>query len=546
MKPLNFFDLYLKPDDPLSIRNDSPEDINSSLLKFGATIRELQEVDDWINIALTPCETHISLPLEIKKNATLVWRQMYCLLLEALENIINKNNIKKLPDILEMLFIVISKLDQQDLLEGLIKKFLELGDKDAISDLPSNLKTVLYIHFLKNGYEDQVFKWLDSISDQKTIEYDIGLIAGNYLAHNGKREHSRRLISMMNIETNGHQRYSPNKILKFIDLQMQSESIDSARQTLLNMNPDKINSNEELGVYMAFLIRTGFPKKALKISENLMRVDNPWTETYFYRAVANRCLFKYAQAFESIDLDETYNGEREQNVYCRGQFLWETDHHEKACELINFSLSHSKYFTTETQGTLHNLLAVIYRSRGLMGLALSEHEKAVKMYPKTWRVYFEKALTLQYIDKFNDALNIASQGAEQYHSVNNLCIFLEQSLRSNLPGHVLSPDSAKQCFYHSRNMLAPWFPLQAWAALLACKSFYFYGMKKELSSAIESLRYSVGFLHRKYRTHACDLLIKGDVMKKREYAKVYARAAFPFLPETSIDHQILIKEAIIN
>jgi tetratricopeptide (TPR) repeat protein len=509
-------------------------------------VEKAKGVDSWAELALSGSSFDCSPPLEIENVAANVKNDLRDIIFQLIEKLIILDQYKEALFFLEKVMVLYATdMRIVPLISGLRGLSLIMNDV-PLAEIPPNVHAVLAHIALENDNQTQASLHLESINNDAVIEHCIMVPLTILLAHRGRRMEGKRISEMSSFSFNKSLAMPVGRILEYLAVMFNVENFNLARRVLEAIDVSRIKKPLELGIYMRHLVRFGMPHQALVVADRLTQEECGWSEVYFYQALAYKTLFRFDDAFNALDQDEWLNGKREQNILLRGQLLWETNQLKQAVSVLRDGLNHSSCKDMATQGAIRQLLAVVYRNLDQMEKALFEHKTSVELSPKTWRTYFDMAITLSAVGRWDEAIETADHGVSNGIDMNNMCVFLSESLRNAEAGGTLSYESAKQCFYHTDNMMVRWYPYQAWGALLSIKSFFVHGKKRGVEKAVAALRKMCGALDGSERDKACEALSCGRAMSDPDLAMVFARAAFPRLPCEGFEHRYLAACASIN
>jgi len=426
-------------------------------------------------------------------------------------------------------------------------KLLEIPSSEKIlkhvqeTRLPPNLNGVLAHRALSEGHKKIAASHLSAIPDGTVLADWLMLQLLFQLSQSNMKAEGRCLIRKTPImQVKQIQVMSTQTALQYITSLLQIELFDRAKTLISHLNP--LENCDQVGLVASYMMRLGEPEKALKIFNHELKKDTIWKETHFYKALTLKSLMRDQEALDALELDLEDNFDRPDRLLYKGQFLHEKGQSVFALEILLKAKSKAKDLDNGTIGILTNETAVVLRSLGRLDEALFEHKEALRLYPESWRVHFEAAITFQSAGRLQRAIHIAEKGSQKNTFANNLCPFLLQWLIHK--NRILTPECAQECFWQGVHFLTPWITYRPWSLLLAMRSFYIYGLTDKLARSVSSLRILPGILEQAHKKTVCNMIEGGILFRDLEAASFYAKAAFPQLPCDSFEHKNLIRLAL--
>lgn len=509
-------------------------------------VEKSRGVDSWAELALSGTHIGCSPPPEVETVAGISKGNLRDVIIRVIKKLMNNGHTPEVLFFLEKLIMLYATDKSIVLIVSGIPDLLSIINVVPLEEISPNIKAVLSYVALGQGDKKLALEYLSAIENDAVIQFGVMLPLGRLLPKHGRLKEGKRIFRMCPWSFDKIMSMPTEKSLWYLGGLIDIENFDFARRVLGAMDVERMRKPVEFGFYMLHLVRFGLPQQALSVAERIIQGGLSWSKVYLYKFFAFKTMFCFDDAFNALDQDELLNGKNDQNFLGQGQLLWETNQFEQAISVLHEGLAHPSCNSDVVQSAFRHFLAIIYRNMGQMKRAQSEHERSVQLNPNNWRPYFDMAITLSASGLTNDALAVAKRGAKQWVDMNNMCVFLSESLENDVVGGVLSLKSAHQCFYHTRNMMIRWYPYQAWSALLAIKSFFVHGKLREIEKVISVLRKMPGALDSAVRDHACDALIDGGVITDPSKAMVFASAAYPKLSSDGFERRYLSNFANIK
>lgn len=410
------------------------------------------------------------------------------------------------------------------------------------AEVPDNVRALAALRRLQAGDRAGATRLIEGIAGPGPLAASATMPLCLALAGQGEREAAKRLLGLTDAAADLGGGLGPRRFLELCHACIQLEDIPRLRR-LLARAPDRDFGGEQLGLLFSFRVRFDDPARALALLPRLEAADQIWSQAYLYKAFALRRLFRFEEALAALDQDADRNGTRDQNVHYRAQFLWESGRLDEALAVLEAALAKDDRLEEATRGILRHQAAMVRRSLGQWAPALVEHERAARLYPRSWIVRHEHALTLWALDRPDEALVQARLGARETLFAGNLCPFLAEALAPDRPRRLLCPETALRCLAGLADSSAPWLAVRAPMALLALRSLEAAGRERELRLAGADLRAMAGLAEPEALMRLGRAIEAGQPLAA--LARDYAAAAFPGLPETAHDRRFLLRLAAL-